>query len=202
RTGLASLTLLIAAPMWLVVFSDPPWGFWLTLTLATSALLFISVVFLRNEKPTLNLTPSGLLLGLLSGLLLYSFLAAGFHVTRQLVPRISSDAAVVYSLGSQTDIALIGALLLFPIAPAEEFYWRGLLQREWQSHLGPVEGLLLTSAAYGLIHLVTLNASLILVASMGGVLWGWLFQRTGSLVPGIISHALFNELVFVVLPLS
>ncbi|MFQ5871975.1 MAG: lysostaphin resistance A-like protein [Candidatus Geothermarchaeales archaeon] len=202
RTALASLTVLIAASMWYIVFTEPPLGFWPSMTLATSTLLFISAVLFKIRKQKRKVTPRGVALGLISGLLLYLFLAAGFHVTRQVLPSISSDAAIVYSYGSQTNIALIAALLLFPIAPAEEFYWRGLLQRVWQDHLGATKALLLASAVYGLIHVVTLNPSLTLVASMGGVIWGWLFHRTGSLVPGILSHVLFVELVFVILPLG
>jgi len=35
-----------------------------------------------------------------------------------------------------------------------------------------------------------------------GLLWGALFAWTGSLVPGILSHALWDVLMFVLVPLQ
>jgi len=60
-----------------------------------------------------------------------------------------------------------------------------------------------TSSLYSLIHLPTLNPSLIFVALVGGLVWGYLFTRyKNDLLPCLVSHILFDELVFVVLPIG
>jgi membrane protease YdiL (CAAX protease family) len=50
------------------------------------------------------------------------------------------------------------------------------------------------------VHAWSGNLPLLLAAFTAGLLWGALFAWTGSLVPGIISHGLWDILVFVVAP--
>src|SRR5207245_5508051 len=98
---------------------------------------------------------------------------------------------------------LIFLLLIFPIGPAEETYWRGLIQRELQRKMSGRAAIIVTSSLYSLIHLPTLNPSLIFVALVGGLVWGYLFIRyKNDLLPCLVSHILFDELVFVALPIG
>jgi membrane protease YdiL (CAAX protease family) len=97
---------------------------------------------------------------------------------------------------------MIALLLIFPIAPGEETYWRGLVQRRLTERVGPRAGLLLSASVYSMVHLPTLNPTLILTAFIGGLVWGALYELTGNLVPVIISHTLWDILIFVILPLA
>jgi membrane protease YdiL (CAAX protease family) len=41
-----------------------------------------------------------------------------------------------------------------------------------------------------------------LVALIGGLFWGYMFNRLGNLFPVLVSHVLFDELIFVFLVIS
>jgi membrane protease YdiL (CAAX protease family) len=105
----------------------------------------------------------------------------------------------VYAYAGVTPRAAIAVLLLFPIGPAEEFYWRGLMQGYLRGMITPARAIVLTSLIYASIHIVTLNPSLLLVALIGGLVWGYIYERFGNLFPVLVSHILFDELIFVFL---
>jgi hypothetical protein len=92
-------------------------------------------------------------------------------------------------------------LLIFPIGPGEELYWRGLIQRAFSDKKGAYIGLSVASLAYALVHIPTFNLPLILTALIGGLVWGSLYKFTNSLTPGIVSHVLWDLMIFVLLPL-
>lgn len=142
-----------------------------------------------------------ILYGVTSGLLLYGLFYFGFETIKS-TPFLLQGANSVYEFRSGRPQSIIALLLIFPIAPGEETYWRGLIQRRLSERIGPKTGLLLAASAYALVHLPTLNPTLIITAFIGGLAWGTLYQLTDNLVPAIISHTLWDILIFVVLPLA
>lgn len=197
---LAASSLVLATVLWVLVFLIRPLDFWVMLSLSTIILLAISILVNRT-KPSFPARPHLAITGIVVGFLLYALFYVGFFLTRS-NPIIGPGVGQVYTLRSTTPILLIALLTIFPIAPSEEFYWRGLIQRRFVERLGPWPGFLIASAAYSLVHLPTLNPPLILTALIGGLVWGFLYKRTGSLLPGIVSHITFDLLIFVVLPLA
>jgi hypothetical protein len=117
-------------------------------------------------------------------------------------PIFSQGVGQVYGLRSSEPVWIIALLLIFPIGPGEELYWRGLIQRVFAGKKDPNTGLLVASVAYALVHLPALNPPLILTAFIGGLVWGGLYKMTNSLVPGIVSHVLWDLMIFVLLPLT
>ncbi len=199
RFALAASSLILASALWAVIFLVKPLDFWVMMSLSTIALLFVAVV-VNRDRVSLPSTIFPIMLGLVSGLLLYGLFLLGFQATKNMSV-IGQGVSEVYAFRSTSSL-VIGLLILFPIAPSEEVYWRGLIQRRFAERLGPLAGFLSSSAAYSLVHLPTLNPSLILTALIGGLVWGYLYLRTKSLVPGIVSHVLFDLLIFVVAPLA
>ncbi|TLX97828.1 MAG: CPBP family intramembrane metalloprotease [Thaumarchaeota archaeon] len=199
RYALASLP--VAFFLWYVTFQVNALSFWERISLSTVILLFVSLSLGRSG---MRLKPSGraLAVGVLSAILLYLFFWSGFQFLKgnsTFVQQVSS----VYILRSSEPSYLIFLLLIFPIGPAEETYWRGLIQRELQRKMSGRAAIIVTSALYSLIHLPTLNPSLIFVALVGGLVWGYLFRRyNNDLLPCLVSHILFDELVFVALPIG
>lgn len=194
------LTLPVPFVLWFFVFNDPfLGGFWPTLTV--SALILLSLSLLRFSSMKVKITSRGFLIGVVSAFLIYAFFWAGFQIVRGL-PGFSQQVSWVYQLRGTTPITFIAAALLFPIGPTEELYWRGFIQRHLNSTLSPAKGLLVTSALYTLIHVSTSNPSLMLVALIGGLFWGYMFNRLGDLFPVLVSHVLFDELIFVILVIS
>ena len=115
---------------------------------------------------------------------------------------IAQSAEDVYAFKTGLPVGVIGLLLLFPISPAEEIFWRGLLQNGFVAKFGRLSGYVMTTLAYSLVHLPTFNYPLMLVALIAGLAWGALLLKTNSLTPGVISHVIFNEMIFVILPIN
>jgi membrane protease YdiL (CAAX protease family) len=191
------LSLPVPFILWYFVFNDPVLGgFWPTITV--SALILLGLSLPRLSSVQFKLTPRGVLIGVASALLIYGFFWAGFQLVRGL-PGFAQQVSWVYQLRGTTPVAYIAAALLFPVGPAEEIYWRGFVQRHLNSSVGPTKSLLLSSALYTLIHVSTFNPSLMLVALIGGLFWGYLFNKLRNLFPVLLSHIIFDELIFVIL---
>jgi len=200
---LSILTIILAFALWTIIFLLEPYDFWTSLSLATFLLMILSLA-INAETPArilgrVNL--SMIIYGVASGLLLYAFFYFGFQMLKS-APFLAQGVSNVYELRLSKPTYAIAVLLIFPIAPAEEIYWRGLIQRRLSERSNPKTGLLLGAAAYALVHLPTLNPILIITALIDGLVWGAIYQRTNSLVPGIISHVIWDILIFVVLPLG
>ncbi|MGA3108467.1 MAG: type II CAAX endopeptidase family protein, partial [Candidatus Bathyarchaeia archaeon] len=183
-----------------LVFLIRPFDFWAMLASATFILLIIAVLVSREK---LALHPSILLIlyGIVTAVLLYGLFYFGFELTKS-NPIFSQGISQVYGLRSNESRWLIAMLLIFPIGPGEELYWRGLIQRTFAEKKGSNAGLVIASLAYALVHLPTLNPPLILTALIGGLVWGSLYKFTKSLVPGIVSHVLWDLMIFVLLPFT
>jgi uncharacterized protein len=153
--------------------------------------------YLRTRlRPTRRLVA----MGLLSGLALYGLFSAGALVARQtpLWPHIQS----VIELTRTTAPAMVAVLVIvFGTSPSEEVLWRGAvfarLTRRYGSGWRPV---VLTAALYALF--VGLSGSLVLslAALVCGTVWARQRQVTGSLVPSLVSHALWSLLMFLYVP--
>jgi membrane protease YdiL (CAAX protease family) len=168
------------------------------LTLSTFVLILVALT-INGVKTSFRFSGSLMLMGLLSGVALYLLFYFGFQLTKS-NPVFSQGVGEVYDLRTVPSY-LISLVLLFPIGPGEEVYWRGLVQRRFSEQLGPGAGLLITTCAYALIHLPTLNLPLIMTAFIGGIVWGYIYLKTASLATVIASHVLFDLLIFVIAPL-
>jgi membrane protease YdiL (CAAX protease family) len=106
----------------------------------------------------------------------------------------------VYGTRSQASPALIALLLALVIGPAEEIFWRGLMQRKLEGRYGAHAGWILSTMLYAAVHIWALNFMLFMAAVICGIFWGWIYMRYRTLLPGIISHALWDVAIFVLLP--
>jgi membrane protease YdiL (CAAX protease family) len=194
------LSLVLAAALWVLVFLVRPFDFWLMLAFSTFILLIVSAL-LSHKRLALRASVALVLYGVVSAILLYGLFLLGYDATKS-SPIFSQGVNQVYALRSSEPNWLIALLLIFPIGLGEEFYWRGLIQRIFTEKAGSYRGLGLASVAYALVHLPTLNPPLILTALIGGLVWGSLYKFTKSLVPGIVSHILWDLMIFVILPLT
>jgi membrane protease YdiL (CAAX protease family) len=94
-------------------------------------------------------------------------------------------------------LAIATGMLLIVVAPfAEEIFFRGFLYQSFRNSLGVPLGALLSALIFGAIHLEFFK--LVQLAILGVIL-ALLFEKTGSLWPPIILHAVNNALAFAVL---
>ncbi len=199
----AALSLPLAFALWGWTFGLSEGNFWVKIATSAALLALISLWAMGKEYARLlAFRRHHLWLGMGSAALLYLVFWLGKVILTALLPFAGAEIADVYAKRSDLSPLAIALLLLLVTGPAEEIYWRGLLQRVLVRRIGPMVGLFLASLIYALVHIWTLNLSLMLAAFTAGLVWGWLFLVERSLVPVIVSHSLWSAVVFVVAPLS
>ena len=143
---------------------------------------------LRRMKPGLR----DLVFGLGSAALLYQIFEIGDRFARSVMPRGSKEIQDIYALRTIAPAEEIGARLATVIGPAEELFWRGFVQRR--------AGGLAAAAAYGGVHVVTGNATLVGAAAVAGIYWG-LLRALGMSMPALItSHIAWDIWIFLLAP--
>jgi len=131
-------------------------------------------------------------LGLASAALLYQIFEVGDRVARSVMPRGSKEIKDIYALRTIAPKEEIAARLATVIGPAEELFWRGFVQ--------PRAGGLAAAAAYGGVHVVTGNVTLIGAAAIAGIYWG-LLRALGMSMPALItSHIAWDIWIFLLAP--
>jgi membrane protease YdiL (CAAX protease family) len=71
----------------------------------------------------------------------------------------------------------------------EEIFFRGFIFGGLWEQIGWVRAGLISSLLFGLAHL---SVYLVLPFAAIGFLFAWSYRRTGSLLPGILAHAITN----------
>lgn len=90
-------------------------------------------------------------------------------------------------------IAFVSAAIISPVY--EEIFYRGFLYRFFSSRFGIIAGLLISSTIFTIVHIPTYNT--LPVNFVSGLIFAWAFQKTGSVIPGIIIHGAFNGLAVI-----
>jgi hypothetical protein len=168
------------------------------------SILSLVMVALLSEKNLIsfrNIKLRHILIGIISAIILYFVFFAGNIISGYLFPFKDAQIASVYSNRAQGNSLLIGALLLFIIGPGEEIYWRGFIQNNLAKKFGEDKGYIFATLLYAGVHIITLNFMLVVAALVCGIYWGWIYKKEKSLVPIIISHAIWDFTVFVLFPL-
>ena len=178
------------------------WGnFWLNMTLAASLLAAIALRAQRRSLVRLfAFRNSFLLVGVASGVVLYFAFFLGDRASAWLFAFAPEEVSGIYAMKSQMSRPLIGFLLFALIGPAEEVYWRGFVQDRLSVRYGAFAGWLVGGLAYAGVHLWAWNFMLFMAALACGLFWGGVYWRWKSLWPGIVSHALWDVAIFVLLP--
>ena len=210
--GLA-LAVAVAAALWFYMFS--PWtagvtNFWVTMSaaaviLTATALLLTRGAALRSlkcERPLLQL-----LLGVALAFALWGIFWLGDRLSSLMFDFARPQVDAVYSMKQGFPAWLIALLLLLVVGPAEEFFWRGFVQKELSSlisgwRFSADHAFLITVLVYGLVHVWSFNFMLVMAALVAGAVWGFIYRLQPRLLPAlIVSHALWDALVFVILPI-
>ena len=82
----------------------------------------------------------------------------------------------------------------------EELLFRGLVQRDMMNLLGWKWGLLGASLMFMVMHLTWRSIPELGFTLFAGLLFGYLYHRTGSLVAPIIAHGVGNTILVAVMP--
>jgi uncharacterized protein len=203
------LSILLAFALWAIMFVLRPLNFWLMLSFSTCllggiALTHVSPILRREELSLQNFLLGFLMAGLLYAIFWLGnrFLIFVSMLFPHLLPDRSGNISSVYANLGSLPPALVGALLFFPIGFGEEIFWRGFVQRRFAERWNPAVGFVLALLLYTGVHLPTGNPVLILAAFTCGAFWGGLYWLTGSILPVLISHMLWDPAIFVIWPIK
>ncbi len=165
--------------------------FWERMTLTGFVL---GAMALANESELRRMRWRGrdVVFGLGSAGILYGIFQVGDQFARSVMPHGSKEIKDIYALRTIAPPEEIAARLATVIGPAEELFWRGFVQRR--------AGGLAAAAAYGGVHLVTGNTTLVGAAAIAGIYWG-LLRALGMSMPALItSHIAWDIWIFLLAP--
>ena len=173
------------------------------MSLFSGSLAVYSLAFGDEKlKKIFDFKLSYLVIGIVSAALLYSVFLVGNLAVISLFDFAGREIEGIYSTKSQAEAYLIGTLLLLVIAPAEEIFWRGFIQRKYSDRFGKWKGFFLALALYSAVHVWSLNLILVGAAFTAGAFWGLMYMKYESVVPGIISHGVWDLFIFILYPIN
>ena len=82
---------------------------------------------------------------------------------------------------------IIAAVIVAPIG--EEIIFRGMITKLLLEEYRPTKAIIISALIFGIIHF---NPAQIPGAIIAGILLGWLYYKTRSVIPGIILHFINN----------
>ena len=205
-----TVALIVAALLWFYMFS--PWtagltNFWLTMTASALILTAMALFFSPEKPPSVDRPLWQILSGILIALILWGIFWVGDKVSALLFDFARPEVDSIYSMKTGLPPYAIAALLLLVIGPAEEFFWRGYVQRTMVKLFGggkrpQDKSFVLTAIIYASVHVWSLNFMLVMAALVAGCVWGLLYRLQPRMLPAlIVSHALWDALVFVWMPI-
>lgn len=101
------------------------------------------------------------------------------------------DPNLVWASGSVLTVSLLEYVIFAPIF--EELAFRGLLFAVLRRRFSFAPAALLSASIFALAHGYGLIGFVSVLWS--GFLWAWIYEKTGSLIPGMVAHAVNNLLV-------
>ena len=195
------VTVIIAVILWFAIFVLKLMNFWAETSLSILLLVAMAFIIKRDIFKIGKIKKRHVIVGVLSAIGLYILFYIGNIILGYILPFKDAQMLSVYGNKSGTNQYLIGFLLLFLIGPGEELYWRGFIQKTLSKKFGENRGYIFATIMYAAVHIVTGNLMLIIAALVCGIFWGWIYKKEKSLVPIIISHAIWDLTIFVLLPL-
>ncbi len=138
--------------------------------------------------------------GLASANVLYLTFRVGDAFARRFVPGGDAQIRQIYELRTSRPRGEIAARLALLIGPAEEIFWRGLVQAALMDRVGRWRGAALAALAYGGVHVVTGNFTLMGAAGVAGAHWCALYAAGVPLGALIVSHSSWDIWIFLVQP--
>lgn len=191
------LGILIAHLLLFFTFEDKT-VFWYIFT--ASMLVLISYSIIHEEVEDNASTLSYFSVGIASGLGLFGLFWLGSSLIDLLNLPFSSQISRLYSRFSP-EIFWQYLVLVLIIAPGEEIFWRGFIQKRLNKHFSVKMSIGLSVFLYASVHLYSGESILVIAAIIAGLAWSILYAWKRSLPLVIVSHIVFDLLLFVFIPL-
>lgn len=137
--------------------------------------------------------------GAISGLLLYLVFWLGYQAIGILHLPIESSIKKLYRWFAPSLFWEYLSLVLIA-APGEELFWRGFIQKRLLTYLSPIWSVLTASLLYASVHIYSGSYLLVFAALVSGIAWGILYIWKKSMPLVIVSHIVFDIMIFIILP--
>lgn len=199
------IAILIAAGFWFIMFS--PWtaphiNFWYVMMAAAGVLTTLSLTIGKDWKSQFNFNAKDIALGIGSAAVLWGVFFMGNEISNLLFDFARPQVNDVYAMRDGQNQLFLGLALLFWIGPAEEIFWRGYVQRNLEGgKLGKWGAFVVTTLIYALVHIWAFNFMLFMAALICGAFWGFIYMKNRNLTTVLISHAIWDVAVFILLPI-
>lgn len=204
ETRMAVGAIPVAFFFWYLIFGLESGNFWIKIACCSAALGAFSILVFwktgRLRSGYFTFRWRYCVVGVASAALLYGVFWIGNLVLTSVFSGAEGKISEVYASRGDLPIVVIALLLLFITSPAEELFWRGLIQRSFMKW-SKWSGFIITTLIYTGVHIWTLNIPLLLAALTAGAVWGLIFLFEENLLPVIISHALWTVSIFILFPM-
>jgi membrane protease YdiL (CAAX protease family) len=108
------------------------------------------------------------------------------------------DCNISQAFGAEPYLAVISIAVIAPVV--EEIVFRGFIYGGLRPRLGVTLSVLLSAAVFALAHSLSVGGSILLLGPslfLAGVALALVYERSRSLVPGMVMHASFNLIAVV-----
>jgi membrane protease YdiL (CAAX protease family) len=204
------LITLFAVVLFVVMFINKQAGvldFWYWMS--ANLVVVISLAFL-TDRENLSLLKQDIaekpfkkiLLGLGFAFILFVVFYVGNILIRFILEKAGEGIQNVYSFKQDAPPWRIVLLMALIIGPGEEIFWRGYLQRKMSLYFGANKGFIFATFLYTVVHVFTGNMVLVLAALICGIFWGFLYKKYGSMTINMVSHTVWDIVVFIIMPFN
>jgi membrane protease YdiL (CAAX protease family) len=188
-----------AVPAFTATFRGPRDRFWSRMT-ATGLILGGLALVANPRLRRTSIGPRELAVGAASAAVLYRTFKIGDRFARRFVPGGAAQIADIYTLRELAPRGETAARLVAVIGPAEELFWRGLVQEALMRRYGRWTGAAMAAVAYSAIHVTTGNFTLMGAAGVAGAHWSALYAAGVPLGALVVSHCVWDVWIFLVQP--
>ena len=195
----AAVGLAAAVPAFAATFRGPRDRFWSRMTATGLGLGTLAIA----ANPSLLRTRIGrrdIAMGLGSAAVLYGTFKLGDRFARRFVPGGDRQIRQIYGLRELRPREETALRLVTVVGPAEELFWRGLVQEALMRRYGRWRGAALAAIVYSSVHVTTGNFTLMGAAGVAGAHWCALYAAGVPMGALIVSHSAWDVWVFLVQP--
>ena len=146
-------------------------------------------------------TPRLLGIGALAGVFMLLVTYGGYAAVMSRAPGLHGGTGELYRFFAALPRYLV-PIAVPAIIVSEEIVWRGRVQALFQERMHPLLAAAAAAAIYALAHAPIGSPLLVGVAFACGLFWSLLRAATGSLLPALIAHAIWDLCVMVLFPLT
>ena len=199
--GLLALAIGLAAAgtAFTATFRGPREQFWTRMTWTGASLGSLALLLSRRSRGA-RVRWWHVPLGLLSAATLYVTFQIGDRFARRFVPGGEVQIREIYELRALRPPGEIATRLATVVGPAEELFWRGLVQAALMRRFGRWRGAALAAGAYGGVHVTSGNFTLLGAAGVAGAHWCALYAAGAPLGVLIVSHVAWDIWIFLIQP--